>query len=233
MICRAFSYIRQLEDENKLGILKIAETIDERDAYTYQHSKRVAEFTEKIAKKIHLSSVQVEQLVTAARLHDLGKMGVKDDVLHKPGKLDKAEWDVMRRHPEIGAKIVGHYHLHKESVDCVLYHHERYDGKGYPHGLKGEEIPLGARIMAVADSYEAMTSDRPYRKALSQEIAVQQLKEGMGMQFDPMMVAAFLTVLDQEAPSTSPVPTTESVSEEADPASQTATPLCNVHEGKA
>lgn len=198
MACRAYSHIRQLEDENEQGILSIAETIDARDPYTFQHSARVAEYTEKIAKGLQLNPVQVEQLVTAARLHDLGKLGVDNEILHKPGKLSDEDWAIMRRHPETAARILSRYRLYRDGVDWVLHHHERHDGTGYPHGLRGEEIPIGARILAVADAYEAMTSDRPYRRALSSEIAVEELKTGMGKQFDPMVVAVFLKILEEE-----------------------------------
>ena len=203
MTWRAFSHIRRLEDENEQGILAIAETIDARDPYTFQHSIRVAQYTEKIAKALHLNPLQVDQLISAARLHDLGKLGISNEVLHKRGELNAEDWATMRRHPEIGARILGRYQLYREGADCVLHHHERYDGTGYPRGLRGEEIPLGARILAVADAYEAMTSDRPYRRALSAEKAKEELKLGMGTQFDPTVVAAFLKILDREAPATS------------------------------
>lgn len=198
MACRAFGHIRRLEDENEQGILAIAETIDARDPYTFQHSKRVAEYAEKIATALQLGSRYVEILASAARLHDLGKIGIGNDILHKPSRLSEEDWAKMRRHPEIGAEILSRYKLYRDGLDCVRHHHERYDGTGYPDGLRGEEIPLGARIMAVADAYEAMTSDRPYRHALPREVAIEELKRGMGTQFDPLVVAVFLKILDQE-----------------------------------
>jgi putative nucleotidyltransferase with HDIG domain len=198
MTCRAFSHIRKLEDENEEGVLAIADMIDARDPYTFQHSKRVAEYVEKIAETMLLGTRHVEILTSAARLHDLGKIGISNEVLHKASALTEAERSVMQKHPEIGASILSRYRDYRDGLVCVLHHHERYDGRGYPYGLKGEDIPLGARIMAVADSYEAMTSDRPYRKALGREVAIGQLKAGMGTQFDPMVVAAFLKVLHQE-----------------------------------
>jgi len=198
MACRAFSHIRRLEDENEQGILAIADTIDARDPYTFQHSKRVAAYVERIAEVLELGSRHVEILGSAARLHDLGKIGISNEILHKTSALTPEERRLMQRHPEIAAQIIGRFRDYRDGLLAVLHHHERYDGTGYPQGLRGEEIPLGARIIAVADSYEAMTSDRPYRRALSREEAVAELKSGMGTQFDPMVVAAFLKVLSEE-----------------------------------
>lgn len=198
MACHAFNHIRRLEDENEQGILRMAETIDARDPYTFQHSRRVAAYVERLATELRLNPNYVAMLTSAARVHDLGKMGIGNEILHKAGGLSKAQWATMRRHPEIGATILGGYRPYRDGVDCVRHHHERYDGTGYPAGLRREDIPLGARIIAVADAYEAMTSDRPYRRALSCETAIEQLKSGMGKQFDPMVAGMFLKVLDQE-----------------------------------
>jgi HD-GYP domain-containing protein (c-di-GMP phosphodiesterase class II) len=127
-------------------------------------------------------------------LHDIGKLGVADAVLKKPGALNDEEWAEMRRHPELGARILDHANL-RDISGWVLAHHERIDGRGYPHGLAGEEIPLEARILAVADAYEAMTADRAYRAALGHDAAQAELRAGSGTQFDPAVVEAFLAVL--------------------------------------
>ena len=127
-------------------------------------------------------------------LHDIGKLGISDKILHKPGKLDDAEWEEIKRHPEIGARILEHAHL-KDIAAWVLRHHERIDGRGYPDGLAADEIPVEARVLAVADAYEAMTADRPYRAGLPPAAAEAELREGSGTQFDPDVVAALLRAL--------------------------------------
>ena len=131
----------------------------------------------------------------AGVLHDIGKLGISDAVLLKPGRLELSEWEEIRRHPEMGARILEHANL-RDVASWVLAHHERIDGRGYPHGLAGESIPLEGRILAVADAYEAMTADRPYRRALAEAEARAELVRGAGTQFDADVVAAFLRVLD-------------------------------------
>jgi HD-GYP domain-containing protein (c-di-GMP phosphodiesterase class II) len=142
-----------------------------------------------------LSPRDYETLVTAAKVHDLGKISVPDAILLKDGPLTPEERQIINNHSSCGYEVLSNLRFYKAGARIVSCHHERYDGKGYPEGLKGEEIPLGARIMAVADSYDAMTSDRPYRKALDMEIAIQELIKHSGTQFDPQIVRVFIETL--------------------------------------
>jgi HD-GYP domain-containing protein (c-di-GMP phosphodiesterase class II) len=148
-----------------------------------------------VARELGLPRERVERVRLAGVLHDVGKIGVSDVILRKPGPLDDAEWAEMRRHPEIGARILGASEF-DDIRAWVLAHHERPDGRGYPNGLRGDEIPVEARILAVADAYEAMTSDRVYRAAIGDEAARAELRRGSGSQFDPLVVQALLVVLD-------------------------------------
>ena len=142
--------------------------------------------------KRYLSQEEIDHVRQAAILHDLGKVGISDKILHKKSKLTKKEFEAIKKHPQIAADIIRPIQFMHDIVPLVLYHHERWDGKGYPAGLKAEEIPIGARIIAVADAYDAMTSDRPYRKAMSSEKAMSELKRCAGTQFDPKVVDAFI-----------------------------------------
>jgi diguanylate cyclase (GGDEF)-like protein/putative nucleotidyltransferase with HDIG domain len=174
----------------------LAETLDLRDVATARHSETVGRYAEQIADELGLEADQVERVRVAGVLHDIGKLGISDAVLLKPGGLSLSEWEEIRRHPEMGARILEHANL-RDVATWVLAHHERIDGAGYPHGLAGESIPLEGRILAVADAYEAMTADRPYRRALSEGEARAELLRGAGSQFDADVVAAFMRVLDQ------------------------------------
>ena len=180
--------------EQLAAAMLLAETLDMRDVGTARHSQTVGRYAEEIARALGLTETRVERIRAAGVLHDIGKLGVADAVLKKPGALTDEEWAEMRRHPELGARILDHANLRDISA-WVLAHHERIDGRGYPHGLAGEAIPLEARILAVADAYEAMTADRAYRAALGHDAAQQELRDGSGTQFDPQVVGAFLAVL--------------------------------------
>jgi diguanylate cyclase (GGDEF)-like protein/putative nucleotidyltransferase with HDIG domain len=180
--------------EQLAAAMLLAETLDMRDVGTARHSQTVGRYAEEIARTLGLPETHVERIRAAGVLHDIGKLGVADAVLKKPGKLTDEEWAEMRRHPELGARILDHANLRDISA-WVLAHHERIDGRGYPHGLAGDVIPLEARILAVADAYEAMTADRAYRAALGHDAAQQELRDGSGTQFDPEVVEAFLAVL--------------------------------------
>ncbi len=166
--------------------------LDARDTETEGHSIRVTEYTIELAKLMGISDFEfLSTLRIAALLHDIGKIGIPDSILRKPAKLTPEEWEIMKKHPLIGYEIVKKINFLKNSAPIILHHHERWDGGGYPYGLKGEDIPLGSRIFAVADTIDAMTSDRPYRKALTFEIVSDELVKFKGKQFDPEVVSAF------------------------------------------
>lgn len=190
----ALRYIHRIVTETDLAVETMARIVDERDHYTYEHSNHVAEYAELLAEAMHLKPEEVETVVSAARVHDLGKIGVGDVPLFKNGKLEQAEVAELKSHPIVGARILGHFQGYRKGVKYVLHHHERWDGSGYPHGLKGEEIPLGARIIAIADAFDAMTTDRPYRRALSAEQAFAHLRAEIGTQFDPVAAGYFIAL---------------------------------------
>ncbi len=201
-------------DELRLAaVMLLAEALDLRDPSTALHSQTVGRLARSTAVELGLAPAHVDRVHAAGVLHDLGKLGIADAILHKPGSLDDAEWREMRRHPEIGARILEHAGM-KDIAVWVRAHHERIDGRGYPEGLAGECIPLQARILSVADSYEAMIADRPYRAGMSAEAAREELERCAGTQFDPGVLAAFLRALDAgrdgeavgEAPDRAPEP---------------------------
>lgn len=169
----------------------LAEALELRDPYTGGHTRRVHEYSVLIASHLGLSEEEMDILRLAAIMHDIGKIGVSDQVLRKPGRLNQEEFNEMCRHPEAGVDIIEHLPQLSRVVPGVLHHHEQYDGSGYPHRRQSEEIPLHARIIAVADAFDAMTSDRPYRKALTFEAAFAELQRCSGQQFDPRLVTIF------------------------------------------
>jgi putative nucleotidyltransferase with HDIG domain len=182
-----------------IGVIKsLANAVDARDPYTNGHSLRVAEYSLAIGRKMGLQEVQLELLEYMAILHDVGKIGIRDEILNKSGPLTDAEYRIMTRHPQIGAEILSSVKLLQKIVPGVQHHHEKFDGSGYGMGLKGEEIPIEARIISVADTYDAMTTDRPYRKGLSHNIAMEELKKVAGKQLDPEVVTAFSLVMQEE-----------------------------------
>ncbi|MBN2407673.1 MAG: GAF domain-containing protein [Elusimicrobia bacterium] len=177
----------------------LAKAIDAKDPTTRGHTDRVTKYAVEIAQEMNLPEKLIRNIKFASLIHDIGKIGVKDDVLLKPGKLTESEYEDIKKHPLIGEQILAPVEFLTNVAPLVLYHHERYDGNGYLEGLKGEEIPIGARIINVADSFEAMISDRPYSKEMSREAAVKELKDESGKQFDPKVVEAFLRILDKKA----------------------------------
>ncbi|MFU8796128.1 MAG: diguanylate cyclase, partial [Dehalococcoidia bacterium] len=177
-------------------IYALASIVEARDPYTYGHSRRVNTYAVALAEKVGLSPDEVSRVSTAAMLHDIGKIGIADRVLNKKGKLSTEDWELIKAHPRLGATIIGRIPNLVPCVSIILYHHERWDGGGYPEGLKGEEISIEARILAIADSFEAMTSARPYRSALCSEKAVKELRRCAGSQFDPDLVEVFLGILE-------------------------------------
>jgi HD-GYP domain-containing protein (c-di-GMP phosphodiesterase class II) len=170
----------------------LSRAIDARDEYTRGHSERVTDIAEAIALRLGWEPERLEQLRVGGPLHDLGKLAISDEVLGKPGRLDEDELEQIRQHPRLGARILLRLAAFRGAVPYVLCHHERWDGTGYPTGRVGEEIPLEARVLAIADAYDAMTSDRPYREALSHEDALAEVERCAGTQFDPEIVSVFL-----------------------------------------
>jgi len=172
--------------------------LEAKDNYTSGHSGRVAQFSVAIAEKLKLSDKKLEFIKYAGVLHDIGKIGVSENILNKPGTLVAEEWDVIKDHPSIGQNIIKNIKFLFDVGPIVRYHHERWDGSGYPDGLKGEEIPLESRIIAVADTYDAMTSDRSYRKGRDKQTALVELRTIAGTQLDPMLVEVFCKILEAQ-----------------------------------
>jgi putative nucleotidyltransferase with HDIG domain len=175
----------------------LANSIDARDPYTKGHSERVTAYAVMIAEGLDLGADELELLRYAGLLHDIGKIRIRDHILHKPGRLTDLEFTEMKKHPEYGVEIMQPVNAFKHILPAMLHHHERYDGRGYPHGLAGENIPLTARILCVADCFDAMTSDRPYRKGMPVADAVAELAKNKTTQFDPALVDIFLKVVEQ------------------------------------
>jgi HD-GYP domain-containing protein (c-di-GMP phosphodiesterase class II) len=179
--------------ETFLGIIMaLAEALEKRDAYTGGHTRRVCSYSLAIGRQLRLPQEQLDELRLSAILHDIGKIGVSDKVLQKNGKLEPDEFAEMKLHPGVGAEILEHVKSLRKMLGGVRHHHERFCGGGYPDGIDGGEIPLSARIIAVADTFDAMTSNRPYRNALSHQTALDELRAFRGIQFDPEVVEAFL-----------------------------------------
>jgi len=180
------------------SIYAFAKTIEAKDYYTSEHGDIMVSFVSKLGKKLNLSEKDMENLKHAAILHDLGKIGIPDNILNKNGKLTGEEYAVIKKHPQIGAEIIRPIHFLKDIIPMILYHHERFDGLGYPAGLKGEDIPFNARIVAVADVYHALISDRPYRKAFAKEDALEIIRQGAGTQFDPEIAKVFIDIMKSD-----------------------------------
>lgn len=178
-------------------LTKLAEEVEKKDSYTHSHIQRVKEYSLKMAMKLHLSKDITENIVYASLFHDIGKMNIPDDVLNKPSSLSNIEFSIVKNHPKDGVDIVSGT-FYKKIAAMIEQHHEKVDGTGYPAGLKGEEIHIGARIISVADSYDAMTTDRPYRKALTNEEAATELIRCKNTQFDALIVDTFIAILKQE-----------------------------------
>jgi diguanylate cyclase (GGDEF)-like protein/putative nucleotidyltransferase with HDIG domain len=173
----------------------LAQALEERDTYTGEHSESVVDLTARVAEELALDSHEVKTIRSAALLHDIGKVGIPDEILHKPGPLDEREWELMRQHPAIGERILRAIPGMGAVARIVRHEHERWDGTGYPDGLAAEAIPVGARIILACDAYHAMTSDRPYRAAMSHHVAMSELTSNAGSQFDPKVVEALVGYL--------------------------------------
>ena len=192
VIYNGFKLYANLQTETDRALVLLADSVDKRDRYTYAHSQRVAGYVAGIAAALDLSRKESEVIVSAARIHDLGKIGTDNRILYKKAGLTDEERAAINVHSANGSELAGQFSMYAKGREYIRHHHERWDGCGYPDGLAGQRIPLGARIIAVADAYDAMTSDRPYRAALSPEIAIAELRLGAGRQFDPELVETFI-----------------------------------------
>jgi putative nucleotidyltransferase with HDIG domain len=189
---------RRLSDSYDTTLQALTRALDTRDEETEEHSQRVSRYTELLARRLGIPDEEIQHMARGALLHDIGKIGVPDAVLLKSGSLDDHEQALMRKHPTIGYAMITHIPFLGEAAKVVLHHHEAYDGSGYPSGLAGDRIPLGARIFAVADALDAMTSDRPYRRARSVPEALAEIKRCRGTQFDPQVVDTLLAIPMEE-----------------------------------
>lgn len=180
-------------------IVALVNSLEKRDEYTKGHSDRVAKYSDIMAQQLYFSREDREILRNAALLHDLGKIGIRDDILLKPDRLTAEEFEIIKSHPQFGYDILKPLEfMLKKEMPIILHHHERWDGKGYPQGLKRDQIPAYSRIMAIADSYDAMTSNRPYRQVFTQEQALQEMQNNSGFQFDPELLNIFLKTLKKQ-----------------------------------
>jgi len=185
---------------------RLSRAIEARDPSSRGHSARVTAYALAVARRLYCSDGQLEAIRLGGPVHDIGKLTIPDEVLLKPGPLEAWEHELVRAHPEAGAKLLRGIERLEEAIVCVLYHHERWDGGGYPLGLAGEEIPFEARVLAVADAFDAMTTNRRYRRALAESRAIAELERCGGTQFDPVVVQAFASAwrdgeLDADTPS--------------------------------
>jgi putative nucleotidyltransferase with HDIG domain len=181
-------------------IYALAATVDAKDHYTYGHSKKVSDYAVALAEVLELPKDRMDTIRAAGLLHDIGKIGIPDSILNKKGPLTDAEWEPLKAHPKLGVEILRHVIDLANCLPAILHHHERYDGTGYLSGLKGDNIPVEARILAIADAYDAITSPRPYHEQLSSQEALAELKRCAGTQFDPELVDIFCKIMAR-APS--------------------------------
>ncbi|MGE5707679.1 MAG: HD-GYP domain-containing protein, partial [Bacteroidota bacterium] len=183
------------------SVRSLVNLIEASDAYTRGHSERVTSYAGMLVEAMGLSMEIKQSIETAGMLHDIGKIGIGPEIIRKPGKLSDEEFKIIQQHPEIGFRSVKDIHLLEGVLPGILHHHERFDGRGYPRGLAGEEIPFMARIIAIADTYDAMTSTRPYRPALPVEVALAEIERCAGTQFDPRLVPFFIRAIREAAAS--------------------------------
>ena len=198
MARRSFELYTKMRKVYLDTIRALAAAIDAKDPYTKGHSERVAETSVALAQELNLSDKDIENIEYTALLHDIGKIGIADSILGKNSSLTNKEFDKIKEHTVMGAKIIEPVDFLKNSYKAIYHHHEKYNGKGYPDGIKSEDIPILARIIAVADAYDAMGSDRPYRKKLNKDKILKELKDQSGKQFDPKVVKALISVLERE-----------------------------------
>lgn len=187
------------QDVSKMATEKILEALKHKDSYTYGHCARVAFFSLKLGEELNLEASEMYKLELAALFHDIGKIGIPDAVLNKPTRLEEDEFLIMKTHPELSEEILSEFKIFGESAKYARHHHERYDGRGYPDGLSAENIPLFSRIILIADTFDAMTSTRPYRKGKPYKTAFNELMEFSGTQFDPNLVVHFISAMEKES----------------------------------
>jgi len=188
-------YYKDIQTGYMQTVTALANSIQAKDAYTMEHCQRVKEICCEIARSLNYSEAEVQMLEYAAILHDIGKIGIRASILNKTGRLTTAEYDEIRKHPIISYNILKDVKFLKNSLDAIIQHHERYDGTGYPYGLKGNEISIYGRILCIADAFDAMTSSRPYRKAMSVKEALNEIKKCKGTQFDPEITDLFIEIM--------------------------------------
>jgi putative nucleotidyltransferase with HDIG domain len=217
LFCVGYLWIAELRDRHRLerinreltitkDILKESEldaimalilSQEAKDHYSYGHTSRVTKYSVELAKELRLPEHIVDTIERAAKLHDIGKIGIKDSILFYEGRLSEKDYEVIKTHPVKSVNILEPLKFLQEEKGMILHHHERYDGKGYPQGLKKDQIPLGARIIAIADSFDAMSSDRVYRKQLSKQAVIKELQDNSGTQFDPHLAKVFLSIINR------------------------------------
>jgi len=195
----ALALYQKLRTEARNTFEKISRLLDERDHYTAVHSGDVADLAVKVAAEMNLPQGEIEKVEIAARIHDIGKVAVPDSILLKPGPLTDEEWGIMKRHPAISAELIEGIEIYARVADAVRHEHERWDGSGYPDGLRGEEIPLISRVIAAADIYDALSTDRPYRGAFTYEETVEMIRQMRGADIDPAVADALLRVIGEPA----------------------------------
>ncbi len=199
LIIAQYTYLLRIKERKALlnSILQIVKIMEAKDVYTAGHSVRVANYSEDIARELKLNEYDIELIKNLANLHDIGKIQIDLSILNKPGTLSARDWVEVKKHPEVGYEIVKEITFLKDEASSILHHHENYDGSGYPRGIKGDQIPLFAKILCVADSYDAMTTDRPYTRALTKIEAIEELKNNSGTQFGPKVVKAMVKILER------------------------------------
>ena len=183
--------LAQLQESYEASLIMLANAIEVRDPYTRGHVERVMNYAQTIAEYLSWSPLDINNLRFGSILHDIGKIQISEDILNKKGALNHAEWEEMRKHPQVGAELIKGIHYLEPALPVILFHHERWNGSGYPFALTNENIPVAARIVAIADSFDAMTTKRPYRDELTPQEATSEIISGSGTQYDPLMVEAF------------------------------------------
>jgi len=201
---QAYFQVERLRNDSLRALAAVSDVIENRDELTHHHTQSVSTYARRVAERMRLSPDEVWQVTVAGQLHDLGKIAVRDSILFKPGALTDAEMELMRKHCHVGYDILRHFSNLEKVARLVRAHHERYDGQGYPDGIGGPQLPIGAAIVAVADAFDAMRSDRPYRKAMPMGRALDTLKQGLGTQWHPVVGATFIQLMLEDLAAAQP-----------------------------